>query len=80
MTFQIDLEERRANERLLLVDRRGAEHVTRPQVERDVLNHVGQKLEVLDVADEIQAIHLRKADKDVLWDGDTDLVLSNFSL
>lgn len=45
-----------------------------------MLNHVGQKLEIINVADEIQAVHLRKADEDVLWDGDTDLVLSNFSL
>ena len=38
-------------------------------MERDVLNHVGQKLEVVNVADEVQAVHLRKADKYVLWDG-----------
>lgn len=33
-----------------------------------MLNHVGQKLEVVNVADEIQAVHLRKADKYVLED------------
>lgn len=34
-----------------------------------MLDHVGQKLEIINVADEIQAVHLRKADKYVLWEG-----------
>lgn len=52
------LQERGANKRLFLVDGSGAEDVARPQVERDVLNHVGQKLEVVDVADKIDTVHL----------------------
>lgn len=31
-----------------------------------MLNHISQKLEVVDVADEIHAVHLREADKYVL--------------
>lgn len=60
------LQERGADKRLLLVDGSRAEHIAGPQVERDVLNHVGQKLEVVDVADKIHAVHLRQADKYVL--------------
>lgn len=51
---------------MLLVDGSGTENITRSQVERDVLNHVSQKLEVINVADKIKAVHLRKADKYVL--------------
>lgn len=32
-----------------------------------MLNHIGQKLEVVNVADEVHTVHLREADKDVLW-------------
>lgn len=36
-----------------------------------MLNHVSQKLEVVDVADEIQTVHLREADEYVLKSKDT---------
>lgn len=32
-----------------------------------MLNHISQKLEVVNVADEVHPVHLREADKDVLW-------------
>ena len=60
------LQERSADKGLLLVDGGGAEHVAGPQVERDVLDHVSQELEVVDVADEIHPIHPRQTDKYVL--------------
>lgn len=51
---------------MLLVDGGSAEDVARPEVERNVLNHVGQELEVVDVANEIETVHLRQTDKNVL--------------
>lgn len=32
-----------------------------------MLNHISQKLEVVNVADEVHTVNLREADKDVLW-------------
>lgn len=66
------LEERGANKRLFLIDGSGAEHVAGPQVERDVLDHVSQKLEVVNVADKVHAVYLREADKYVLWGKDAN--------
>ena len=60
------LEEGGADEGLFLVDGRCAEDIARAQVQRDVLNHVGQKLEVVNVADEVEAVHLRETHKDIL--------------
>ena len=60
------LQERGADEGLLLVDGGGTEDVARPQVERDVLDHVGQELKVVDVADEVHPVHPRQTDKYVL--------------
>lgn len=61
-----NFEERGADKRLFLVDGSRAEDVARPQVQRDVLNHVSQELEVVNVADKIHAFHLREADEYVL--------------
>ena len=60
------LQEGGADKGLLLVDGGGAEDVAGTQVERNVLDHVGQELEVVDVADEIHPVHPRQTDKYVL--------------
>lgn len=60
------LQEGGAYKGLLLVDGSSTEDVAGPQVEWDMLNHISQKLEVVNVADEIHTIHLREADKYVL--------------
>lgn len=65
------LQERGANKGLFLIDGSRAEHVAGPQAERDVLNHVSQKLEVVNVADKVHAVHLRQADEYVLRQRDT---------
>ncbi|TNN52642.1 hypothetical protein EYF80_037152 [Liparis tanakae] len=43
-----------------------AEHVAGPQVQWNVLNHISQELEVVDVADKKHAVHLGEADEYVL--------------
>lgn len=52
------LQEGRANEGLFLVDGCCTEDVARAQVQRNVLDHVCQELEVIDVADKVKAIYL----------------------
>lgn len=52
------LQEGRANEGLFLVDGRRTENIARAQVQRNVLDHVCQELEVIDVADKVKAVYL----------------------
>lgn len=75
------LQERSANKCLFLIDGSRAEHIAGPQVEGDVLDHVSQKLEVVDVADKVHAVHLREADEYVLGQRDVFLIqlkITNF--
>lgn len=57
-----ELEEHGTDEGGLAADGRAAEDVARPQRKRHVLDHVGQELEVVDVAHEVQrVVHLPHA-------------------
>lgn len=51
---------------MLFVDGSSTEDVARPQVERNVLNHISQKLEVVNIADKIHTVYLGETDKYVL--------------
>lgn len=67
--YYAHLEKGCTNERLLFIDGGCAEHVTGAQIQRDMLNHIRQEFEVIDVADKVKSIHLCETHKYILSRG-----------
>lgn len=64
--YYTHLEKGCTNEGLLLIDGGRAEHVTGAQIQWDMLNHIRQEFEVIDVADKVKSIHLCETHKYIL--------------